>query len=304
MENLIKLRRKILSDERITEQEADFLEEVLYDNDGMTRAKADFLFDLKDIVVSKGFWYTKKFKDLFIKSITIYLLEDENSPCEIDESEARWLYSKIHTRNNSRDIINEELLENLKIKSINFPEMLNKKSKGKRGIEKILIKWRKSAYLAVVGSLISAAVLFVIGVFIILKSLLSFIKNINFDFSTLTIEADYQKWLIVPFITSVDIFLFAMVLYVFGIGTYELFINKLDSVNKYIYANPKWLSVSSIDDLKHHLGKVILMILFVYFFKFAIQIKYNEPMDLLFLALGILFMSGALFIANYHHKSK
>ena len=130
------------------------------------------------------------------------------------------------------------------------------------------------------------------------------IININFDFSTLTIEADYQKELVVPFITSVDIFLFAMVLYVFGIGTYELFINKLDSVNKYIYANPKWLSVSSIDDLKHHLGKVILMILVVYFFKFAIQIKYNEPVDLLFLALGILLMSGALFIANYHHKSK
>ena len=120
MENLIKLKRKILSDERITEKEVDLLEEILFDDDGITRVKADFLFDLKDIVVNKGFWYTKKFKDLFIKSITIYLLEDENSPCEIDESEARWLYSKIHTRDNSRDIINEELLENLKIKSINF----------------------------------------------------------------------------------------------------------------------------------------------------------------------------------------
>lgn len=304
MENLIKLKRKTLSDERITEKDVDLLEEILFDHDGITRVKADFLFDLKDIVVNKGIWYTEKFKDLFIKSITIYLLEDENSPCEIDESEARWLYSKIHTRNNSRDIINEELLENLKIKSINFPEMLNKKSKGKRVIEKALIKWRKSAYLAVFGSLISALLLFIIGVFIIAGSLVEFISHIRIDFCNLTIEADYQKWLIVPFITSIDIFLFAMVLYVFAIGTYELFINKLDPVNKYIYANPKWLSVSSIDDLKHHLGKVILMILFVYFFKFAIQIKYNEPMDLLFLALGILLMSGALFIANYHHKSK
>lgn len=133
---------------------------------------------------------------------------------------------------------------------------------------------------------------------------MDFFQHIHIDYCNKTIEADYHKGLVVPFITSIDIFLFAMVLYVFGIGTYELFINKLDSVNKYIYANPKWLSVSSIDDLKHHLGKVILMILVVYFFKFAIQIKYNEPMDLLFLALGILFMSGALFIANYHHKSK
>lgn len=304
MENLIKLKRKILSDERITEKDVDLLEEILFDKDGITRVKADFLFDLKEIVVNKGFWYTEKFKDLFIKSITIYLLEDENSPCEIDESEARWLYSKIHTRNNSRDIINEELLENLKIKSINFPEMLNKKSKGKRGTEKWLIKWRKSAYLAVIGSLFSSAVLFIIGVFIIAGSVVDFILHIRIDYCNRTIEADYQKGLVVPFITSIDIFLFAMVLYVFGIGTYELFINKLDSVNKYIYANPKWLSVSSIDDLKHHLGKVILMILVVYFFKFAIQIKYNEPMDLLFLALGILLMSGALFIANYHHKSK
>lgn len=146
--------------------------------------------------------------------------------------------------------------------------------------------------------------LFFIGVSIIAGSVVDFILHIRIDYCNRTIEADYQKGLVVPFITSIDIFLFAMVLYVFGIGTYELFINKLDSVNKYIYANPKWLSVSSIDDLKHHLGKVILMILVVYFFKFAIQIKYNEPMDLLFLALGILFMSGALFIANYHHKSK
>ena len=97
-----------------------------------------------------------------------------------------------------------------------------------------------------------------------------------------------------------------MVLVIFGMGIYELFINKIDPVEKKVDSRPSWLQISSIDDLKSSLGKVILMVLIVYFFKHSLDIEFKSALDLLLLALGILLLAGALFIANYHphHHNK
>ena len=112
---------------------------------------------------------------------------------------------------------------------------------------------------------------------------------------------EYEK-LLAAFVSSVDIFLFAMVLVIFGMGIYELFINKIDPVERKADSRPSWLQIQSIDELKSSLGKVILMVLIVSFFKHSLDISFSSASDLLYLSVGILLVASALYIANKQHK--
>ena len=157
---------------------------------------------------------------------------------------------------------------------------------------------------AVVASIISAIVLFVKGTLVAIETLWMFLTTSNFGESIIAHKTDdigeYED-LLVGFISSVDIYLFAMVLIIFGMGIYELFICKIDLVERKVDARPSWLQVSSIDDLKSSLGKVILMVLIVNFFKYTIHVNFENAQDLLYLAIGVVLVSLALFIANKSH---
>jgi uncharacterized membrane protein YqhA len=225
------------------------------------------------------------------------LLEDEESPGEIDDSEAKWLRAKIQTKG-YQDSVDILLLENLRKKSINYPEILNFKGKMARRFESLLFYSRYLSIFAVIGSLLSACALFVRGSEVVIRGLVDFFKTNGFKY-----HGEYEK-LIEAFVSSVDIYLFAMVLIIFGMGVYELFINKIDPVEKKVDSRPSWLQISSIDELKSSLGKVILMVLIVSFFKHSLDIEYHSATDLLLLAAGIVLLAGALFIANYHPNDK
>jgi uncharacterized membrane protein YqhA len=57
--------------------------------------------------------------------------------------------------------------------------------------------------------------------------------------------------------------------------------------------------------LKARLAKVILMILIVRFFEHAISMKFDTPLDLLYLAAGIALIGVALFLSHdSSHGSK
>lgn len=298
MEDLLSIKRQIISDGELTDSDIQLLENKLFDEEGMTRKKADFLFDLKNTIHKDRL--TNEFKELFVKAITTYLLEDESSPGEIEESEARWLRAKIQTRG-FVDKLDLKLLNNLKRKSINYPEILYFKGKTVRKFESTLFYSRFLAILAVVGSLLSALILFIQGSMHVWKGVVAFVESIS---SVDTSVSHQHEMLIEAFVSSIDIYLFAMVLIIFGMGIYELFITKIDPVEQKVDSRPSWLQISSIDDLKSSLGKVILMVLIVLFFKHSLNIKYENAADLLFLALGILLLAGALFLANYHGKNK
>ena len=167
-----------------------------------------------------------------------------------------------------------------------------------RKFESLLFYSRYLSIFTVIGSLLSACALFIRGSEVVIRGLVDFFKTNGFKY-----HGEYEK-LIEAFVSSVDIYLFAMVLIIFGMGVYELFINKIDPVEKKVDSRPSWLQISSIDELKSSLGKVILMVLIVSFFKHSLDIEYHSATDLLLLAAGIVFLAGALFIANYHPKDK
>lgn len=292
MEKLKELKRAIVSDGHLSIQDVNLLKESLFNDEGMTKEKANFLFNLKDTISKEHL--ISEFKELFVEAITIFLLEDEESPGEIDDSEAKWLRAKIQTKG-YQDNVDISLLDNLRKKSINYPEILNFKGKIARKFETLLFYSRYLSIFAVIGSLLSACALFVRGSEVVVRGLIDFFRTNGLQY-----HGDYEK-LIEAFVSSVDIYLFAMVLVIFGMGVYELFINKIDPVEKKVDSRPSWLQISSIDELKSSLGKVILMVLIVSFFKHSLDIQYDSAKDLLLLATGIVLLASALFIANYHH---
>ena len=104
----------------------------------------------------------------------------------------------------------------------------------------------------------------------------------------------------------VDGYLLGAILVIFGFGLYELFIGNIAAVEQSPVA-PRLLQVRSIDDLKDKLGRVVLLILVVKFFQQALELKYQSPLDLMYLALGILVVGAALYLTtagNRSHTSK
>ena len=95
----------------------------------------------------------------------------------------------------------------------------------------------------------------------------------------------------------VDGYLLAAILVVFGLGLYELFIGDIAAVEKSSVAD-RLLHVRSIDDLKDKLGRVVLLILVVKFFQQALELKYQSPLDLLYLAAGTALVGLALYLTT------
>ncbi len=292
MEQLKELRRRIVSNGILDQNNVLELEQrLLNDGVGMTHEKANFLFDLKEGLSKHK--VCPEFSVFFVKAISGYLLEDQDSPGEIDESEAKWLRGKIQAKGHT-DNADRTLLDELKRKSINFPAVLNLKSEITRRFESTLYFTRYLTLLAVFGSLASAVALFIKGSIIVINALISFFANIA--------SPEYEKMLEM-FVSSVDVFLFAMVLIIFGVGIYELFISKIDPVEQKVDGRPSWLQIRSVDDLKSSLGKVIMMVLIVTFFKYSIDQHYDNVNELLKLGVGIVLISLALYITGKsHHK--
>ncbi len=108
-----------------------------------------------------------------------------------------------------------------------------------------------------------------------------------------------SNYIVSKFITAVDEFLFATVLFIFSIGLYELFIKGEEKETK-----PHWLHIKSLEDLKEALGRVVLVILIITFFKNAISMSYGTPTSLVYLGIAILLIAFSLFITHILPKRK
>ncbi len=165
----------------------------------------------------------------------------------------------------------------------------------KRFFERMLWNSRYLTLLAVWSCIVGMALLFILSAIDMGKLLVEF-----FDVYALghTVP-DFHTSVVSHVITAVDDFLLAMVLLIFGLGVYELHIDKLDIARDNPAAG-KLLQIESLDDLKDRLGKVILMILIVAFFKNVLHVEFKEPLDVLYMGGGIFLVALA---GYYGHKS-
>ncbi len=99
-------------------------------------------------------------------------------------------------------------------------------------------------------------------------------------------------------IKAVDAYLIAAILLIFALGLYELFVNKIDPSESAARTVPRLVQVTSLDDLKDRIAKLVLLVLIIEFFQYALKLKYATPLDLLYLAVGVLFIGGALYLSG------
>lgn len=121
MKSLEEYKAELLADGIIDATEAKELESMLFADGKIDSEEANFLFELNDAVSDKDndpAWNT-----LFVKAISSYLLDDENSPGEIDDAEAEWLYAKVKG-DGQIDGVEKELLNYLKSQTKTFPSIL------------------------------------------------------------------------------------------------------------------------------------------------------------------------------------
>jgi uncharacterized membrane protein YqhA len=99
----------------------------------------------------------------------------------------------------------------------------------------------------------------------------------------------------------VDGYLLATVLLIFALGLYELFISKIDQAEGSESAS-NVLMITSLDDLKSRLAKVVMMILVVRYFEYALGMDFSSPLDLLQFAGGIALLGLALYLSHMADK--
>jgi uncharacterized membrane protein YqhA len=174
------------------------------------------------------------------------------------------------------------------------------------GFEKFLWNSRFIVILAVVASMISSVILFVIATFDVFELIGKVFKYVTLPGSERTVAAyeEFHGDVVGHIIGAVDDYLLAMVLFIFALGVYELFISKIEEAEAEATTSSRILLIHSLDDLKDRLAKVILMILIVTFFKNVIHATFSEPLNILYLGLGILFIALSLFFTHRGAESK
>jgi len=149
--------------------------------------------------------------------------------------------------------------------------------------------------IPIIISAILAIILFLLGFY---KSILIFEPLIKNHFNIESINDFY-----IQVLSIADIFLFGIVMIIFSLGTYNLFISKLDNIELDSESNPhiipNWLKIKSFSALKELFMKVIILILAILFLEKLISINEHDLsiINLLYLLLfpiSILFISWSL----------
>ena len=161
--------------------------------------------------------------------------------------------------------------------------------------ESMLWNSRYVVMLAVVSSIVGMLLLFLLSA--------SDMAHLAIDYIEMTFFGkdypDFHTRAVSHIITAVDDFLLATVLLIFALGLYELFIDKI-AVAHGDKTSSNILVINTLDDLKDRLGKVILMILIVAFFKNVLHVTFDDPLNILYMGAGILMVSLASY---FSHKS-
>lgn len=152
---------------------------------------------------------------------------------------------------------------------------------------------------AVVFGLLGAFVLFIVAS-------LDIYGVAKYVFTTLINHAHpehFHEDIVAGIIGAVDLYLIAVVMLIFSFGIYELFISYIDEAMDEKNTS-KILKVTSLDQLKDKIAKVIIMVLVVNFFQRVLHTEFKTPLEMLYFALSIAALSGGLYFLTFVGKKK
>ncbi len=175
---------------------------------------------------------------------------------------------------------------------------MKKRNAIERFFEFLLWKSRLVVITAVVFSMLGAFVMFVVASIDIWHTV---VNSIGFYLNPSITSSEFHSTLISRIIGAVDLYLIAVVMLIFSFGIYELFVSDIDDALDTKVGN-RILSIHSLDELKDKLGKVVVMVLIVSFFKRVIHMRFADPVQMLYFAVSILVLSLSLYFM--HKKNK
>jgi len=103
---------------------------------------------------------------------------------------------------------------------------------------------------------------------------------------------NFHEVIVAGIIGAVDLYLIAVVMFIFSFGLYELFISDIDEAEG--ENGSKLLAIHSLDQLKDKIAKVIVMVLVVSFFQRVLHTEFSTPLEMLYFALSITALSVGL----------
>jgi uncharacterized membrane protein YqhA len=160
--------------------------------------------------------------------------------------------------------------------------------------EQLLWGSRLIVLLAVVASLLVAFGMFFVST-VDVVGLVQYMAH--YPFTHGAERAELRAGIVAHVVEAVDGYLLAAIMLIFSLGLYELFVSRIDVAEGSEFAE-RVLLIRSLDDLKDRLGKVVLLILVVKFFEYALHLSFKTPLDLLYLAIGVLLVSAALYLTK------
>jgi uncharacterized membrane protein YqhA len=165
-----------------------------------------------------------------------------------------------------------------------------------RRFEALLWNSRLIVLVAVVASLVVSGAMFFVATIDVIGLVSHLGAYADFHLAP-EARAALRSTTVTHVVEVVDGYLLAAIMLIFALGLYELFVSRIEVAEGSEFAS-RLLLIRSMDDLKSRLAKVVLLILVVKFFEYALRIEINTPLDLLYLGLGTLLVSGALWLSH------
>ncbi|CAI9781680.1 unnamed protein product [Fraxinus pennsylvanica] len=178
-------------------------------------------------------------------------------------------------------------------------------------IERVIFDFRFLALLAVGGSLAGSLLCFLNGCVYIFDAYKVYWSS--------CVKGIHTGQMVLRLVEAIDVYLAGTVMLIFGMGLYGLFISNVppdippatDRALKgsslfgmfALKERPKWMKISSLNELKTKVGHVIVMILLVKMFERSKMVTITTGVDLLSYSVCIFLSSASLYILHNLHKT-
>jgi len=152
--------------------------------------------------------------------------------------------------------------------------------------------WRSRfiVILAVIFGLVGAVILFVVASYDV-AAIANYAYHGIFAHPH---PENFHENIVASIIGAVDLYLIAVVMFIFSFGLYELFISHIDEAE----GHNQILAISSLDQLKDKIAKVIVMVLVVNFFQRVLHTHFDTALEMLYFALSITALSVGLYFLS------
>ncbi|CAM8938795.1 unnamed protein product [Rhodiola kirilowii] len=179
-------------------------------------------------------------------------------------------------------------------------------------VERVIFDFRFLALLAVAGSLAGSLLCFLNGCVYIVDAYKVYWNG--------CMKGIHSGQMVLRLVEAIDVYLAGTVMLIFAMGLYGLFISNVPpnvpaSTDRALTGSslfgmfalkerPKWMKISSLDELKTKVGHVIVMILLVKMFERSKMVTISTGLDLLSYSICIFLSSASLYILHNLHKSE